>query len=132
MPLREFLDGDSNTFRSMARMDKPTFQRLVDISKTYDDLLDSDSISAEKMVLIFIVVPLGKSNRDQRDLWQHSGSTISVTRQPGRLPYRSPTRLQYRCRMGTGKTRDNFTDRRSSCDCHAPGDIGYTRPEDKG
>ena len=37
MRLREILDGNPNTFRSIARMDKPTFQRLLNILKTYGE-----------------------------------------------------------------------------------------------
>jgi hypothetical protein len=72
----EELAGNIHTFRTVARMDKQTFSRLVALLRVAD-ITDTPHISVEEKLLIHIQVCCGKSNRDLGDMFQHSGQTIS-------------------------------------------------------
>ena len=65
-------------FLNAARMDKPTFFRLLSYLKTTGMLKDSLSICAGQKVMIFIHALVGHSNRESAERWQHSGSSIST------------------------------------------------------
>jgi len=72
----ELLGGNRHTFRTVARMDKPTFGRLVILLKEAG-LKESNFISVEEKILIHIQVCCAQSNRTVAQRFQHSGQTIS-------------------------------------------------------
>lgn len=66
-------------FRNAARMDKETFNNLLNLLRTEAFLMDNKLLSAGEKLMIFLEALVGHSNRTIADLWQHSGSTISET-----------------------------------------------------
>jgi hypothetical protein len=74
--VEELLAGNVHTFRTVARMDKQTFSRLVNLMRGAG-LDDTPHISVEEKLLIHIQVCCGKSNRELGYMFQHSGDTIS-------------------------------------------------------
>jgi hypothetical protein len=69
---------NENRFRNNCRMDRNTFTRLVDFLKQHGNLKDSEKVSAGEKLMTFITILKGYSNRDTNEIWQHSGSTISI------------------------------------------------------
>jgi len=74
--VEELLAGNSHSFRNVARMDKATFHRLVNLMRGAG-LNDTPHISLEEKLLIHIQVCRGWTNRDIAQRFQHSGFTIS-------------------------------------------------------
>ena len=73
---KEILETDNqNRFREVARMDKPTFIKLLIYLKP--NLTSSTKICYGQRVMIFLYTISGKTNRDAQERWQHSGDTIS-------------------------------------------------------
>jgi hypothetical protein len=66
-------------FRNATRMDKETFDNLLNLLRTEALLMNSKLLSAGEKLMIFLEALVGHSNRTIADLWQHSGSTISDT-----------------------------------------------------
>lgn len=75
MYVEELLSGNSNVFRSVTRMDRQTFSRLVNLLRGAG-LDDTPHISVEEKIIIHIQVCLGLSNRQIGQRFQHSGQTI--------------------------------------------------------
>jgi len=73
--VEELLAGNNNIFRTVARMDKQTFTRLVNLMRGAG-MNDTPHISVEEKLLIHIHVCVGLSNRQIGHRFQHSGSTI--------------------------------------------------------
>ena len=73
--VEELLAGNNNIFRTVARMDKQTFTRLVILMRGAG-LNDTPHISVEEKLLIHIHVCVGLSNRQIGHRFQHSGQTI--------------------------------------------------------
>lgn len=67
-----------NNFRVIARMDKDTFLKLLDLLVEDGGLKPSPSICEGQKLMIFISALTGISNRVTAERWQHSGSTISL------------------------------------------------------
>jgi len=74
--VEELFDGNMHTFRTVARMDKETFMRLVTLLRSAG-LDDTPHISIEEKILIHIQACVGSSNRQIAHRFQHSGYTIS-------------------------------------------------------
>ena len=77
MYYQELLDTNSTVrFREVARMDKRTFQILLDSLKS-KGLRGSSHVCEGQKLLITLQMFQGKSNRELQERWQHSGETIS-------------------------------------------------------
>ena len=72
----ELFEGNMHSFRTVARMDKQTFMRLVTLLRSAG-LDDTPHISMEEKILVLIQVCVGLSNRQIAHRFQHSGDTIS-------------------------------------------------------
>ena len=67
-----------HNFRVVARMDKNTFLRILDLLVDDGGLQPSPSICEGQKLMIFIATLTGISNRVTAERWQHSGSTVSL------------------------------------------------------
>jgi len=74
MYVEESLAGNQNIFRTVARMDKQSFARLVILLRSAG-LQDTPHISVEEKILVHIQVCVGLSNRQIAHRFQHSGQT---------------------------------------------------------
>ena len=81
MYYEELLISHANIFRTCARMDHETFDKLKIFLKREAGLKDSKLICGGQKILIFLYILGGHSIRDTASRWQHSLSTISVVTQ---------------------------------------------------
>jgi hypothetical protein len=76
--LRELLETDNVArFHEIARMDKQTFLKLLNLLIIEGNLRDSRKVSAEEKLMIFIQALKGLKFTTITDRYQHSGSTIT-------------------------------------------------------
>ena len=67
-----------NNFRVVARMDKDTFNKLLDLLVDDGGLQPSPSICEGQKLMMFIAALTAISNKVTAERWQHSGSTVSL------------------------------------------------------
>lgn len=86
---KELMETESESrFSENVHMDRPTFQKLLDLLMEHGKLCESKGfcyiqqkaieICPGEKVTIFIDVLVGLTNRKVQEIWQHSGSTIST------------------------------------------------------
>jgi hypothetical protein len=76
--VRELLETDNEArFHEIARMDKQTFLKLLNLLIIEGNLRDSRKVSAEEKLMIFIQALKGLKFTTITDRYQHSGSTIT-------------------------------------------------------
>jgi hypothetical protein len=66
-------------FRNAARMDKETFLKLLDMLTVRGGLRSDRKVCAGEKLMHFLHLLTGLSNRQVKELWQHSGSTIHAS-----------------------------------------------------
>ena len=68
---------NDNRFRSVARMDKRTFRKLLLLLEDTGKLQGGPKICPGEKLMIFLFALTGHSNRQTCECWQHSGDSVS-------------------------------------------------------
>jgi hypothetical protein len=74
-----FNSENEKRFYEVARMDKPTFMRLISFLESKGGLRGTRNLCKGERVMIFIHVLRGNSYRQTAERWQHSTDTIHST-----------------------------------------------------